>query len=475
MLLEVSPRLKSTLAGFDDAPTFSRWLGDALAGVGVGVCEVDDDGLIRWLSAVAAEHLGTDAGLARGAALDDVSFNACGGAAPRARVTRATARLAFVVAARDEAGQRRLENLGRMTTAIAHDFNNLLSVIWSFSDGLAAEPSLTLAQRADAFEIRATAMRAAGLSQQLLAAGRPVRAHARAVDCAATFASMERLLSALIGSGVDLSWHVERGTPACAITPTQFEQVIVNLAVNAGLAMSSRGTLGLLARRVVEGGEPMVCVEVRDTGGGIAPEVLPHIFEPFFTTRAAGKGLGVGLSTVRKLVRDAGGEVTVASTGATGTVFSVLLPVALDGELEVPAPELELAPVSLGAGQRLLVVEPEHAVRGLLYALLSRAGYHVTLASNGAEALFLFNEAQRPFDGLLTATDLPFLGGVELARRVGAGTRALPVLLVHPSDQLPAPTTFTAHCLGKPFSERKLLAQVAGLFREEGAPPTGAS
>ena len=237
--------------------------------------------------------------------------------------------------------------------------------------------------------------------------------------------------------------------------------------------MGGQGGLSFLARRVAIGqdnahGLPnggFIAIDVRDTGTGIPPEVLAHIFEPFFTTKEAGKGTGLGLATVQGIVNQSGGAVEVSSTLGVGTTFTLLLPIAEGEDVSVGAPDEEGHPTLHGRGEHLLVVEDDSAVRRLMHAVLSRAGYLVTLASNGAEALFIATQPGFTIDAVVTDIEMPLLNGIELVTRLTATSPRLKRLFVSAAtENHPLPPG--AASLGKPFSRRDLLTAVTKLFTE---------
>ncbi|MBE2254544.1 MAG: PAS domain S-box protein [Myxococcus sp.] len=359
---------------------------------------------------------------------------------------------------------QRLDGLGRMASGIAHDFNNLLSVILSYSESLASDPGLNDEQRAHASEIEATARRAADLTRQLLTFSRHQRVNARALDCEEAMNKLEGLLNPVFGSNISFTWSVEQQGLAVLADPSQFEQVVMNLAVNARDAMPSGGTVSI---RVAPHVAPaFVAFEVRDTGTGIPPEVVPHIFEPFFTTKGEGKGTGLGLATVQGIVQQNGGTISV-STGPGGTTFTVLWPAADEAVTKGAQGATLVAPVVLGKGERLLVVEDDVAVRRLVHATLAHAGYLVSPAGNGAEALFLLTQKGAEFDALITDVNMPFLGGVELVSRLASMGWNKPVLFITTEPEAPATVQRRGErqrVLSKPFSRTELLTTVSQML-----------
>lgn len=374
---------------------------------------------------------------------------------------------------------QRLDGLGRMASAIAHDFNNLLSVMLSYSESLAADEGLDESQRSQAAEIRDTARRGAELTQQLLSFGRRQRLRIRSLRCEECLKKFEGLLAPILGPAISFTWSVEHSGLSVLADESQFDQVMMNLAINARDAMPAGGTISVsVTQRLFDqpsiGPSRFVVFEVKDAGTGIPSEVLPHIFEPFFTTKSEGKGTGLGLATVHAIVVQNGGTISVA-TGPQGTTFSVLWPAGeADSELDVSQPPTSPVEIVLGNGERLLVVEDDPNVRRLLHATLAHAGYFVTVASNGAEALYLLTQPGARFDALVTDLQMPILGGVELVNRLSALEWRKPVLFVSAQvDELPESLRqANIGRLLKPFGRADLLASVHRLFSDAAGLPT---
>jgi two-component system cell cycle sensor histidine kinase/response regulator CckA len=237
----------------------------------------------------------------------------------------------------EQLGQsQRLQAVGELAGGIAHDFNNLLTAILGATDDILSRTSSAL-DREELAQIRASAERGAALVRQLLAFSRQQTLQPRVIALNDAIRHTASLLERLLGHGVALTLELKEPGRMVLIDPTQLDQVLMNLAVNAGHAMKQGGrlTIGasprLLLRAEKFGGEMVpagryACLSVSDTGKGIPPEVLPRIFEPFFTTKREAGGTGLGLSTVHGIVRQSGGYMAVDSTPGVGTVFRILLP-----------------------------------------------------------------------------------------------------------------------------------------------------
>jgi signal transduction histidine kinase len=226
------------------------------------------------------------------------------------------------------ADARRLEALGRLAGGVAHDFNNLMTAVVGYTGILAESLPKTDLRQADLAEIEKAATRAGELTQQLLAFARRRVIEPKLVDVGSLVQGFMRLIAPLLGSRVRLNVRAATELPAVRLDPVQFEQVLMNLAVNAKDAMPDGGelTIEVAPTRYRDG--QGVRLTVRDTGVGMSAEVLAHIWEPFYTTKEIGRGTGLGLATVHGLVHQAGGEITVESAIGKGTAFHVLLPSA---------------------------------------------------------------------------------------------------------------------------------------------------
>jgi PAS domain S-box-containing protein len=329
---------------------------------------------------------------------------------------------------------QKMETIGRLAGGVAHDFNNLLTVINGYS--VLALRRLPPADPLfhDLTEVLHAGERAAGLVRQLLAFSRKQVLHPEVLGLNATVGDMEKMLRRLVGEDIEIVVRLDPAVAPALVDRRQIEQVILNLAVNARDAMPGGGTLTLeTGQRRLEG----VCatchqqirpgtyleLTVRDTGMGMDQQTLENVFEPFFTTKGAGRGTGLGLSTVQGIVIQSGGHIVVESEPGQGSAFHVYLPVA---ERPAPAPG-PLPPAEAdGGAETILLVEDHEEVRRFIAAILSGYGYRVVDTGDAEQALNLC--AAQPVDLLITDVVMPKMSGVELARRARlcrAGLRTL--------------------------------------------------
>lgn len=293
---------------------------------------------------------------------------------------------------------QKMEAVGQLAAGIAHDFNNLLSIILSYSVYVSDELDPKSPLREELDQVRRAGERAADLVRQLLAFSRRQVLQPRTLELAELVQGTEKMLRRLLGVEVDLVLVVSSSSGSIKADPTQVEQIIMNLAVNARDAMPGGGKLLIEVSNVeldaayiathteVEAGA-YVMVAVTDTGTGMSASTREHIFEPFFTTKAQGKGTGLGLATVFGIVKQAHAHIWVYSELGRGTTFKVYFPRVdhVGSTTPLPAPE----PSSLHGTETILLVEDDDDVRTMVALLLRAQGYTVLDAANGGEALLI--------------------------------------------------------------------------------------
>jgi two-component system cell cycle sensor histidine kinase/response regulator CckA len=307
----------------------------------------------------------------------------------------------------------KMEAVGRLAGGIAHDFNNLLTAISGYSEFLIADLH-DERQLRHADEIRKAAARAASLTGQLLAFSRRQVLQPRVLDLNAVVSDMEMMLRRLIGEDVELVAILEPELGPVLADPTQIEQVIVNLVVNARDAMPHGGSLTIQTANIETKAGPGVELRMTDTGIGMSDEERSQLFDPFFTTKVGGTGLG--LATVYGVVEQSGGTIEVDTSPGMGAAFRISFPQASS---PVSPPEPARTPsVPERGDETILLVEDEAVVRQLVAEILETTGYAVLQASDGPSALELLRRDSYPIDLLLTDVVMPGMSGPEVAHAV---------------------------------------------------------
>jgi signal transduction histidine kinase/ActR/RegA family two-component response regulator len=377
---------------------------------------------------------------------------------------------------------QKMEALGRLAGGVAHDFNNLLTVIKGHSELLIDRMKPTDVFHGSTQQIVKTADRAASLTRQLLAFSRMQVLQPRILDLNTLVADMSKLLRRLIREDIEFSFRLGDSLGRVKADPSQLEQVLLNLTVNASDAMDQGGKLTIETRNLVADEayararqqlKPgrYVMLAVTDTGHGMDAVTKSRIFEPFFTTKEPGKGTGLGLATVYGIVSQSGGFIWVETAPGNGTRFEIYLPAAAEKE---DATSYERRPRRAERGsETVLIVEDDEEVRSLASDFLRGAGYHVLTAEDGKEALEISERMGSAIQLLLADVVMPKMRGPELARRLRA--RFPEIKIVFMSGYLDQDTSREeilqeASVLQKPFSRDALLRQIRGAFDDEFCP-----
>lgn len=327
---------------------------------------------------------------------------------------------------------QKMETVGLLAGGVAHDFNNILSAIMCNAGFLAKAIAPGDPKQKDVKEIIAASERAASLTRQLLAFSRRQIMATQVLDINGLVGGIARMLGRVIGERIMLAVKLNPAPCTANVDPSQMEQVIMNLALNARDAMPDGGVITLetdildlpeeffdLHPDLPKG--PLVCLKVSDTGVGMSEQVRAHIFEPFFTTKEQGKGTGLGLSTVFGIVKQSHGDIEVESRPGKGSAFTVYLPLEeVKPQDKNKKKDSGKRPVGKGH-ETVLFAEDEESLRRLGERILLAGGYKVLVARDGEEALKLMEKRGKPVDLLMSDVVMPGMSGrelgLELARR----------------------------------------------------------
>ncbi len=341
------------------------------------------------------------------------------------------------------AQSQKMQAVGQLAGGIAHDFNNVLTAIIGFSDLLLGSHRPTDPAFQDIMNIKQNANRAAGLVRQLLAFSRQQTLRPEVLVLSEVIEELRVLLSRLIGEKIKLNVIHGRDLWFVKADFNQFEQVVINLVVNARDAMTGGGELTIRTLNIgerecikhnsaIEPGE-YVLIEVSDTGCGIPEEIIEKIFDPFFSTKEVGKGTGLGLSTVYGIVKQTGGYIYADSEMGEGTTFRIYLPKFVDDKVaEVPATNRDKRdkPKDLTGSGCVLLVEDEEAVRSFAARALSSRGYEVLEASTGVDALALMDRHEGAVDLVVSDVVMPEMDGPTLLRELRKRNADLKIIFI---------------------------------------------
>jgi two-component system cell cycle sensor histidine kinase/response regulator CckA len=380
---------------------------------------------------------------------------------------------------------QKMQAMGQLAGGVAHDFNNLLTAMLGFCDLLlqrhkAGDPSF-----ADIMQVKQNANRAANLVRQLLAFSRRQALQPRLIDVTDALTELSHLLRRLMGERIELRFEHGRDLGLIRVDPGQFDQVVINLAVNARDAMPGGGVLSIRTA-AVSLSEPLerghdtvpsgdyVVIEVADTGVGIDRDTLRRIFEPFFSTKSVGEGTGLGLSTVYGILRQTDGYVIVDSAPGEGTSFTIYLPRHRAAPRPMTAPGAEEkkpiieAKTDLTGVGTILLVEDEDAVRMFAARALKGKGYRVLEARNGEGALDILNA--EAIDLMVSDIVMPGMDGATLARFLRVEKPEIPIILMSGYNEEMGRGDFDADpnisFIAKPFSLSDLAALVKSVIEK---------
>jgi nitrogen-specific signal transduction histidine kinase/ActR/RegA family two-component response regulator len=367
----------------------------------------------------------------------------------------------------------KMESIGRLAGGIAHDFNNLLTAILGYTEVLLTNRAADDPDRPPLEEIQKAGLRAASLTQQLLAFSRKQVLLPREVDLNQTVLGLRSMLTRLIREDITLTCEVAAEPAIVTVDPAQVEQVILNLVLNARDALPGGGWIRLDVARLsasdltppADAGlaDAYVRLRVSDNGVGISPAVRSHLFEPFFTTKDLGKGTGLGLASAHGIVHQSHGWIDVSSEPGEGATFAIHFPAVQLPQTMATEPAAPRNVVEPPRGnETVLLVEDEEAVRRIMSTVLKRQGYTVLEASTPLVALELFERHAEQIALLLTDVVMPVMGGPALAQRLVAIRPALRVLFVsgYTGSVPPQIQSPNVGFLTKPFQTGVLAARV---------------
>jgi len=331
---------------------------------------------------------------------------------------------------------QRLETIGALAGGIAHDLNNILAPIMMSApllrEGLKPETTEKLLNT-----IETCAQRGADLVRQLLTFGRGAEGRQKSVHPKQLIEEMAKLIRVTFPKNIELSFQITADLWPVSTGATQFDQVLLNLCVNARDAMPDGGRLALYAENVRLDEQhaglipdakpgPYVVIQVTDTGHGIPREITDKIFDPFFTTKEPGKGTGLGLATVLGIVKSHGGFVDVHSVVNQGSTFTIHLPAMPGNDADACGRANPKTPV--GHGELILLADDEPPILNVTRQILERNGYRVLVADDGVGAIILYTQHIGEVKAIVTDLDMPFMDGVALARAAKKLTPDIPIL-----------------------------------------------
>ncbi len=370
---------------------------------------------------------------------------------------------------------QKMDAMGRLAGGVAHDFNNLLMAIGGYTQMILADLTPNAPHFQELTQINLATEKAANLVRQLLLFSRRESGSARRINPNEVIAEMSRLIGRVIGEAISVETQLEEGLPTVEVDTGSFEQILMNLAVNARDAMDGEGRLTIstgvteVAGEQARDGAPVapgayVRITMRDTGCGMDADTAERIFEPFFTTKPAGAGTGLGLSTVYGVIQQCGGFVDVETAPGGGTAFHICFPAgerpAAPAETPPAAKEKERVHIPMGQGETLLLVEDDDQLRKLVSAALDNMGYSVLAAGKPSEAVDVFRKNRDTIDLLVTDIIMPETPGnvlYEKLRGEAPGLRAV-FLSGYTGDTLPGSdgTDIAVPVLQKPFRFHEL-------------------
>lgn len=374
---------------------------------------------------------------------------------------------------------QRMQAVGQLAGGVAHDFNNLLTAMIGFCDLLLQRHSPAEQSFSDIMQIKQNANRAAGLVRQLLAFSRQQSLQPKVINITDALSELSALLRRLLGPAIELKVKHARDLWFIKVDKGQFEQVVINLAVNARDAMENSGILKVTTsnysnkKTFSQNHDSMppgeyVLIEIEDTGCGISMDIIDRIFEPFFSTKAVGSGTGLGLSTVFGIVKQTGGFIFVDSIVNKGTNFRIFLPRHLPKEQEEVVTHEDRHLNDLTGTAHILLVEDEDAVRMFAARALKDKGYEVVEACNGLEAVQLAKKDNVEIDLIITDVVMPGMDGPQMINEIRQFMPSVKVVFIsgyaEDSFRKKLNNEENIHFLPKPFNLKDLALKVKDIL-----------
>ncbi|MDO8947469.1 MAG: response regulator [Desulfocapsaceae bacterium] len=370
---------------------------------------------------------------------------------------------------------QKIESVGKLAGGVAHDFNNMLHVISGYLDLVMRRLSPDDPVTADLLQVKGAADRAANLVRQLLLFSRKQPMEFKEIDLNSTINELIKMLQRIIGENIHLQVELNADDYKIMGDAANIDQVLMNLVVNGRDSMPQGGTITIKTEHLFLDDDycrqnlearpgSFICLSISDTGTGMSAEVRGHIFEPFFTTKEVGKGTGLGLAVVYGIVKSHKGWITVYSEEGQGTCFRVYLPaLSIEEETKKISAAADLMKEH-GNGEKILVVEDDEGVRGLITKVLTTWGYVVETAENAETALEMVTSQTVHYDMVFSDVILPNMSGVDLAEKIRALQPTLPIILCSGYADLdthwPKVKALGLPFLEKPLSMDKLLKTV---------------
>jgi CheY-like chemotaxis protein len=366
-----------------------------------------------------------------------------------------------------------METVGRLAGSVAHDFNNLLTTIMGCSQLLLDEEKENKKDIELLMDISRAADHAALLTRQLLVLSRKQMVLVGPVDLNEATQDFCQMADRMAGEKIEVTFNSLNSPGYVLADPSNIEQILLNLTVNARDAMPDGGKITIDLRRVplpdsLVGGhreDEYLRLDFSDNGSGMSPHVLMHLFEPFFTTKKTGTGLG--LASVREVIEDLGGGITVRSNPETGTTFSIFI---REEKLEDIVSRTSKANQYYGGnGEQVLLVDDHDQVRKTLARVLKEAGFEVLVAHDGLEAIRILKESREPVDLILTDVVMPAISGIDFANRIRESGVSTPILFMSGfADSAQREIGLIGDFIAKPFTSSKLLSRIGLILSKRG-------